>query len=146
MTPRSIRRLTVWFGEAHFIASVAAAAFDEKGRILLCDHVFRRGASWGMPGGFLMKGEDPADAIRRELQEELGVEPVELDLLLVRTFPKTRQLEVIYRCRIEGEPTVDSVELRQTGWFALDELPPMSRDQRRLVERVSQHVRGRSSE
>ncbi len=133
MAPRSVRRLSVWFGEPHFVASVAAAAIDEEGRILLCNHVFRRGAPWGMPGGFLMKGEDPADAIRRELKEELGVEPVELELLLVRTFPKTRQLEIIYRCRIEGEPSVDSVEVREAEWFSPDALPPMTGDQKQLI-------------
>lgn len=90
-----------------------------------------------MPGGFLLKGEDPEAAIRRELQEELEVELVELDLARVRTFPRTRQLEVLYRCRISGEPKIDTVELRRAAWFALDELPPVSRDQRRLIESIA---------
>lgn len=135
--PRSIRRLLVWLGEPHFIVTVAAAIFDEDGKILLCDHVFRRGASWGMPGGFLLKGEDPEEAIRRELQEELGIEPVELSLVLVRTFPETRQLEIIYRCAINEVPRVESVELREVAWFPIDTLPPVTRDQKRLIERVT---------
>lgn len=126
----------MWLGEPHFIVTVAAAIFDAEGKILLCDHVFRRGASWGMPGGFLLKAEDPEDAIRRELREELGIEPVECTLLLVRTFPDTRQIEIIYRCAINEVPRVESVELRDVGWFPLDDLPSLTGDQRRLIERV----------
>ncbi len=57
---------------------VAAALADERGRILLTrrpDHV-HQGGLWEFPGGKLEPGESPETALARELQEELGVDPV----------------------------------------------------------------------
>jgi 8-oxo-dGTP diphosphatase len=55
---------------------VAAAILEDAGRILIA----RRGPGdpmagrWELPGGKLEPGESPRDCLRRELQEELGIE------------------------------------------------------------------------
>ena len=55
---------------------VVAALVERDGRILACrrradaDH----GGRWEFPGGKIEPGESPADALRRELREELDVE------------------------------------------------------------------------
>lgn len=135
--PRPIRRLLVWIRAPHFVVSVAGAIFNERGEILLCDHVFRKGPPWGMPGGFLDRGEDPAAGLRRELREELGLEIDHLEVAHVRTFPGTRQLEVIYRCTAAmAAPAISSTEVRRFGWFSPEELPELSRDQRELIRRI----------
>ena len=45
---------------------------DEHGRILLVDPVYK--PDWDLPGGMAEANEPPADAVRRELREELGME------------------------------------------------------------------------
>ena len=60
-------------GEHH---NVAAALLVRDGRVLLCHrHPDRRWYPdvWDMPGGHIAEDETPADALRRELAEELGI-------------------------------------------------------------------------
>jgi 8-oxo-dGTP diphosphatase len=45
---------------------------DAKGRILLVDPRYK--PDWDLPGGMAEANEAPADAVRRELREELGLE------------------------------------------------------------------------
>jgi len=58
------------------------AIFNDKGQVLLLEHVFRPQFPWGLPGGWLNRGEDPAHAVVRELKEELGL-AVEIKQLLL---------------------------------------------------------------
>lgn len=45
---------------------------DDQGRILLVDPKYK--PDWDMPGGMADANEPPAEAVRRELREELGLE------------------------------------------------------------------------
>lgn len=45
---------------------------DERGRILLVDPKYK--PDWDLPGGMAEANEAPADAARRELKEELGLD------------------------------------------------------------------------
>ncbi|MEM7337235.1 MAG: NUDIX domain-containing protein [Actinomycetota bacterium] len=64
------------FGVAEAHHHVAAALLVSGGRVLLCHrHPDRQWYPdvWDLPGGHIDDGEAPSDALRRELQEELGV-------------------------------------------------------------------------
>jgi 8-oxo-dGTP diphosphatase len=62
---------------------VVAAVFLKDGRILGCRRAPGRPAAgkWELPGGKVEPGEDPRDALRREVSEELAVDVVVGDLL-----------------------------------------------------------------
>jgi len=57
-----------------FRQNVAALLVDAHGRLLICE---RRdfANSWQVPQGGIDRGESPAEALHRELDEELGLEP-----------------------------------------------------------------------
>jgi 8-oxo-dGTP diphosphatase len=58
------------------MTTVVAAIVERGGRVLVCQR--RPGDAhpmkWEFPGGKVEPGETPADALRRELDEELGID------------------------------------------------------------------------
>jgi ADP-ribose pyrophosphatase YjhB (NUDIX family) len=113
---------------------------DESGRVLLLRHVLRRGSGWGIPGGFLVDGEQPEEAVRRELREETGLELDRVELAFVRTLRHVRQVEVIFRGSMKAAAAgrlEKSFEIDGAEWFEPDKLPgEVGRDQRRLITRA----------
>lgn len=123
--------------EPHFTVTAGAVVLDGRGRVLLLEHVFRMGSGWGIPGGFINRGEQPEDALRRELREEIGLELERIELAFVRTLKQPSQVEIIFRCTPRGQASPQSLEIKHAAWFALDELPlGIERDQRRVIERA----------
>lgn len=59
---------TLWTPTAF---GVAALVCDADGRVLLVRHSYNPG--WQLPGGGVGRGEPPADAVMRELREEVGL-------------------------------------------------------------------------
>lgn len=77
---------------------VSAMLDDAQGRILLVRQRFASG--WHFPGGGVERGEPPAEAIVRELQEEVGLQthgtPV-LHGLYTRTLGVATNVVALYR-------------------------------------------------
>jgi ADP-ribose pyrophosphatase YjhB (NUDIX family) len=138
--PRSLRHWTARFRKERFTVTAAAVVVDEDGRVLLLDHVFRKGNGWGIPGGFVEAGEQPEEAVRRELREEADLELESAEFAFARTLRNPSQIEIIFRCRPSGRARAQSVEIKSAAWFARDALPSgLIKDQRRLIERALQH-------
>jgi len=135
--PGAVRRRLVRVGQRRFTVTAGAIIFDDQGRILLLEHVFRPDSGWGIPGGFLSSAEQPEEAMRRELREEIGIEVDDVTMVLMRTLSQIRQVEVYFRARALGSPHPCSFEIKQAVWFAIEDLPTeLSKDQRRLIQRA----------
>ena len=110
--------------------TAGALILDGDGRLLLSRRAFEPEAGkWDIPGGFLGVGEDPLDALRRELREEAGleIEPLELAGIWADTYggaeEATATLNLYWTARIvSGEP-VPADDVAELRWFALDDLP-----------------------
>ncbi len=99
-------------------ANVAAAVFNEDGRILIARRIGATGPYvWQMPQGGIDPGERPEDAVLRELREETGIRgslvaPLgTIDRWLTYDYPK----DVQERKARAGK---DEVGQKQR-WFAL---------------------------
>lgn len=75
-------RLGVWLFAPRQPVGVAGVIFNRAGQVLLVEHVFRPYHPWGLPGGWIERGENPAEAIQRELKEELALD-IEVKQLLL---------------------------------------------------------------
>src|SRR5579864_7616222 len=60
------------------MTQVLAAIIQREGRILICRRMPEQShpLKWEFPGGKVEDGETPAGALRRELEEELGIHGV----------------------------------------------------------------------
>jgi len=123
---------------ARFTVTAGALIFNDSGRVLLLKHRFRHGTGWGLPGGFLKAGEQPEEALRRELREEIGLELGTLDVFTARSFRKPQQVEVLFVGRANAHVAPKTFEVERAGWFSLDSLPVgLPKDQRALIQRAS---------
>jgi 8-oxo-dGTP diphosphatase len=133
--PRFLRLKAIRVTQKKFTASAAAIITDQRGKVLLLDHVWRPGSGWGYPGGFLEYGEQPEEAIRRELREETGLELKNVRLVRARII--NRHIEFLFRAEAEGTARVLSREIHRLDWFAPDDMPEkMNKVQKSLVEKI----------
>ncbi|HET8781450.1 MAG TPA: NUDIX domain-containing protein [Pyrinomonadaceae bacterium] len=136
--PARFRRWSVRLAHARFTVTAGAIVFNDAGEVLLLKHRFRAGSGWGLPGGFLEAGEQPLDALRRELREEIGMEIKDVEVFATRSFRKPQQVEVLFLCRANGSARPQNMEIERAEWFSLKSLPEgLPKDQRHLVERAA---------
>lgn len=80
-------------------------------------------SKWALVGGGIEKGETPEKAVKREIEEEIGLE---IDKF-IKTFAIQRNpdsIEHIFACRYDGEPTDITLNEENTnyGWFNVEEI------------------------
>jgi 8-oxo-dGTP diphosphatase len=139
--PVRLRRWSMRLANTRFTATAGAIIFNQTGQILLLKHRFRAGSGWGLPGGFIERGEQPIDALRRELREELGLEIRDVEIFAARSFRKPKQVEILFRGRADGPVTPRTMEVERADWFSLDALPDgLPRDQRRYIEQAAKSM------
>lgn len=118
-----------------FTVSAGAIVLNPKNQVLLLHHILRPGSGWGIPGGFLDRGEQPDTAVRREIREETGIELTDLRFLRINTVD--RHIEVVFAARSGGDPRVLSKEITQAAWFSPDALPEgLTHAHRELIRSV----------
>jgi ADP-ribose pyrophosphatase YjhB (NUDIX family) len=98
------------------------------GAILLIQHSYRR--RWGVPGGLLNRREEPADAARREVREEVGLEVELLGEPAVVVDAVPQRVDLVYRARPAAGADLAAVapvsaEIAAVRWFPADELPEL---------------------
>lgn len=133
--PRSARQRISRTVQFKFTVSAAGIITNEKGEVLLLDHYLRPDSGWGVPGGFMEKGEQAEAAFRREIKEETGLDVRDVRLHRVRTLG--RHIEIIFTANAVGKPEAVSREIKESRWFGPDDIPKeMSLDQQFLVQKA----------
>lgn len=106
---------------------VAAAVIERSGEVLIST---RPGGGelaglWEFPGGKLEAGESAAEALRRELDEELSLSGVRvLDTLYVLEHERSgKRLRIVFmRCRLASGASPVPREGQECRWIGRDRL------------------------
>jgi 8-oxo-dGTP diphosphatase len=106
---------------------VVAALIVKDGKILVCQRTRHQTMplKWEFPGGKIETGEQPRDALRRELDEELGIDAtIGEEVMRIRHQYKTgSSVELRFYVVREYARTVENRIFREIRWAARDELP-----------------------
>ena len=119
------------------IRVAAYGVIVQEGRILLAHWNEGGRRAWTLPGGGIDPGEDPVDAVVREIAEETGYVAIAGELLGVdshvvpaeqRFVPDAgplHALRIIYRASVVGGTLTNERDgsTDEAAWFALDSIP-----------------------
>ena len=125
--PRAARLFLVRRATPSFHVGSICVVERADGHLLLVRQSYRRGG-WGFPGGLLRRREDPADAVRREVSEELGIDVDLQGQPVVVVDARARRVDVIFTARLaegsaEPERGPRSPEIADVAWYPPDGLP-----------------------
>lgn len=129
--------------ELLWLPGVSAVVFDNAGRTLLTRR--RDDNSWSVVGGIVEPGEQPAQAVLREIAEETGVRAEVERLVSVFAQQPTvyanddrcQFLDLTFACRyVGGQAHVADDENLAVRWFPLQELPPLNERNRDRISRA----------
>jgi 8-oxo-dGTP diphosphatase len=100
--------------------SVAAVVTDDDGRVLVVQR--RDNGKWEIPGGVLELHESIHDGVRREVEEETGLQ-VEPDRLTgVYKNLKLGVVALVFRARVVGGQAGPTEESARIEWWTADDV------------------------
>ena len=119
--------LRVWWQLARPRNSGVKCVLTRNGEILLVRHTYGgRRRRWELPGGGIKRREEPGQAARREIREELGIDVDDWTLLgeVFARIDGKRDRLWCFTSEIGDRPLdPDHAEIAEVEWFRLDRLP-----------------------
>ncbi len=106
---------------------VVAALIVKEGKILVCQRTKHQTMplKWEFPGGKIEEGEQPRDALRRELDEELGIDATIGDEIarIRHEYRSGNSVELRFYVVYEFRGELENRIFRDMKWAERTELP-----------------------
>ena len=119
--------------QTRYTIGVVGVILDQRGRVLIVEHLLHPEYPWGLPGGWIGADEDPAAAVVRELKEELQLAAKVIKVLhIAKSFPN--HIDMSFLCESQSAVGKLSCELLDHRWLAPDELPELHSFHRKSIE------------
>jgi len=124
--------------QPRFSVGVVAVIINPQGQVLLAEHTFHPVAPWGLPGGWIKRGESLAACAQREVREELSLD-IEIERLLTVEITQEGHVDAAMLCRPRGQVGTLSLEITDCRWFDVHQLARMIGFHRFAVEYYITH-------
>jgi len=106
---------------------VVAALIQKDGKLLVCQRTRHQTMplKWEFPGGKIEEREQPRDALRRELQEELGILATIGDEIarFRHEYPNHAMVELRFFLVREYQGEIENLIFNDIQWSRLKDLP-----------------------
>jgi 8-oxo-dGTP diphosphatase len=106
---------------------VVAALIEKDGKLLVCQRTRHQTMplKWEFPGGKIEEGEQPRDALRRELEEELGIFATIGDEIvrIQHEYPNGGMVELRFFVVREYKGEIENLIFRDMQWAGPKDLP-----------------------
>ena len=102
-----------------FNVAVSMIVRAPSGKIVLIKQYGRQ--DYILVAGYINKGESAEDAVRREVQEELGAKVVSMQFNESRYYERSNTLMVNFACTIESDALSPNYEIDSFAWFTPEE-------------------------
>lgn len=106
---------------------VVAALIVQDGKLLVCQRTRHQTMplKWEFPGGKIEEGEQPRDALRRELDEELGIQATIGDELarIQHEYPSGGMVELRFYVVREYKGDLENRIFKDMRWAVPKDLP-----------------------
>jgi len=106
---------------------VVAALILKNGKVLVCQRTRHQTMplKWEFPGGKIEEGEQPRDALRRELEEELGIHAeIGEEVARIRhEYPNRSLVELRFYAVQKYHGEIENKIFRDVRWARRKELP-----------------------
>jgi 8-oxo-dGTP diphosphatase len=106
---------------------VVAALIEKDGKLLVCQRTRHQTMplKWEFPGGKIEQGEQPRDALRRELEEELGIIATVGDEVarIQHEYPNGGMVELRFFIVREHLGEIENRIFRDIRWAVPSDLP-----------------------
>jgi len=106
---------------------VVAGLIQKAGKLLVCQRTRHQTMTlkWEFPGGKIEEGEQPRDALRRELEEELGVVATIGDEIarIQHEYPNGGMVELRFYVVREYEGEIENRIFKDVRWATAKDLP-----------------------
>lgn len=116
-----------------FLVGMLAVVRNADGEVLIVRHTYRPTVPYGVPSGWLKRGEPLAEAMRREIAEETSLDVEFKRVLAVESCERPTRLDVWLEYGFRGGEFRASAEVSEARFCPLDRLPPLLPAQRAFL-------------
>lgn len=131
-----LRGSLIWLITQKFLVGVVGVVLNDAGQILLLKHTYREKYPWGLPSGWLKRGEQPMEALQREIKEETGMRVEVIKPLVVSGDNDWPRVDLVFLCRVIDGFFSASEEVSSARFFNMHEIPEVMPSQRIIIRQM----------
>ncbi len=134
--PTSLQLFFMRFFQTQFLVGITGVILNEKKEVLLFKHTYRQDPLWSLPGGYMKAREHPLEGLEREIEEESGLIVSADEQVRIRTDRNSSRLDITVKGTFIGGEFKPSSEVVEYGFFKLENLPAISKNQLLIIHHV----------